>query len=45
MIDAFAESQGIAMNTVHCKAIFGKGLSGSFDISFLCLSLFVVVIV
>ncbi|KAI5384993.1 peptidyl-tRNA hydrolase, mitochondrial isoform X1 [Lathyrus oleraceus] len=25
MIDAFAESQGIAMNTVHCKAIFGKG--------------------
>jgi len=25
MIDAFAESQGIAMDTVHCKAIFGKG--------------------
>jgi len=25
MIDAFAESQGIPMDTVHCKAIFGKG--------------------
>ncbi|KAJ9183144.1 hypothetical protein P3X46_007048 [Hevea brasiliensis] len=25
MIDAFAESQGILMNTVHCKAIFGEG--------------------
>ncbi|GAU41626.1 hypothetical protein TSUD_81110 [Trifolium subterraneum] len=28
MIDAFAESQGIAMDTVHCKAIFGKGFVG-----------------
>lgn len=27
MIDAFAESHGIPMNTVHCKAIFGQGLS------------------
>lgn len=26
MIDAFAESQGIPMNTAHSKAIFGKGL-------------------
>lgn len=26
MIDAFAESQGISMDTVHCKALFGKGL-------------------
>lgn len=26
MIDAFAESQGISMNTVHCKATFGQGL-------------------
>ncbi|XP_060672636.1 peptidyl-tRNA hydrolase, mitochondrial [Ziziphus jujuba] len=26
MIDAFAESQGIAMDTVHCKAIFGQGI-------------------
>ncbi|CAL2262647.1 unnamed protein product [Prunus armeniaca] len=25
MIDAFANSQGIEMSTVHCKAIFGKG--------------------
>ncbi|KAM7523132.1 hypothetical protein LguiA_013034 [Lonicera macranthoides] len=25
MIDAFAESQGISMDTVHCKALFGKG--------------------
>lgn len=25
MIDVFAQSQGIAMNTVHCKAIFGQG--------------------
>ncbi|XP_070674776.1 peptidyl-tRNA hydrolase, mitochondrial isoform X2 [Malus domestica] len=28
MIDAFANSQGIAMNTVHCKAIFGQGFVG-----------------
>ncbi|KAK3026373.1 hypothetical protein RJ639_040462 [Escallonia herrerae] len=27
MIDAFAESQGIPMDTVHCKAVFGKGIS------------------
>ncbi|PWA67406.1 peptidyl-tRNA hydrolase family protein [Artemisia annua] len=26
MIDTFAESEGIAMDTVFCKAIFGKGL-------------------
>ncbi|KAK4773556.1 hypothetical protein SAY87_028575 [Trapa incisa] len=25
MIDAFAESQGISMDTVHCKALFGQG--------------------
>ncbi|KAM5582279.1 peptidyl-tRNA hydrolase, mitochondrial [Rosa sericea] len=25
MIDVFAQSQGIAMNRVHCKAIFGQG--------------------
>lgn len=25
MINAFAESQGIPMDTVHCKAIFGQG--------------------
>ncbi|XP_077210405.1 peptidyl-tRNA hydrolase family protein isoform X2 [Tasmannia lanceolata] len=28
MIDAFAESQGIPVNTVHCKALFGQGLVG-----------------
>ena len=37
MIDAFAESQGIPMDTVHSKAISGKGLSAalcfSFDVS------------
>lgn len=32
MIDAFAEAQGIPMDTVHSKAIFGKGLSAAFDI-------------
>ncbi|KAK6163615.1 hypothetical protein DH2020_000479 [Rehmannia glutinosa] len=26
-IDAFAKSQGISMDSVHCKAIFGKGQS------------------
>ncbi|KAL6519656.1 hypothetical protein OROHE_017346 [Orobanche hederae] len=26
LIDAFAKSQGISMDSVHCKAIFGKGL-------------------
>ncbi|KAL5541323.1 hypothetical protein UlMin_044583 [Ulmus minor] len=26
MIDAFAESQGIQMNSVHCKAVFGQGM-------------------
>ncbi|XP_075499692.1 peptidyl-tRNA hydrolase, mitochondrial [Primulina tabacum] len=25
LIDAFAKSQGISMDAVHCKAIFGKG--------------------
>ncbi|KAM6581752.1 hypothetical protein CsatA_005526 [Cannabis sativa] len=28
MIDTFAQSQGIEMNTVHCKAIFGQGFVG-----------------
>ncbi|PON64127.1 Peptidyl-tRNA hydrolase [Parasponia andersonii] len=28
MIDSFAQSQGIEMNTVHCKAIFGQGFVG-----------------
>ncbi|XP_057956473.1 peptidyl-tRNA hydrolase, mitochondrial isoform X2 [Malania oleifera] len=28
MIDAFAESQGIPLNTAHCKAIFGQGFVG-----------------
>ncbi|XP_010048078.2 peptidyl-tRNA hydrolase, mitochondrial isoform X1 [Eucalyptus grandis] len=28
MIDAFAESQGIPMSTVHCKAMFGQGFVG-----------------
>ncbi|XP_031261690.1 peptidyl-tRNA hydrolase, mitochondrial isoform X2 [Pistacia vera] len=28
MVDAFAESQGISMNTIHCKAIFGQGFVG-----------------
>ncbi|KAF3444398.1 hypothetical protein FNV43_RR14090 [Rhamnella rubrinervis] len=32
MIDAFAESQGIVMNTVHCKAIFGQGFVGDVPI-------------
>ncbi|XP_011089150.1 peptidyl-tRNA hydrolase, mitochondrial-like [Sesamum indicum] len=25
LVDAFAKSQGISMDSVHCKAIFGKG--------------------
>ena len=29
MIDTFAEAQGIEMNTLSCKAIFGQGLSSS----------------
>lgn len=28
LIDAFADSQGISMNTVHCKALFGQGFVG-----------------
>lgn len=28
LIDAFAESQGISMNSIHCKAIFGEGFVG-----------------
>ncbi|KAF6155184.1 hypothetical protein GIB67_019710 [Kingdonia uniflora] len=28
MIDAFAESQGISMDTAHCKAFFGQGVIG-----------------
>ncbi|RYR46805.1 hypothetical protein Ahy_A07g032633 [Arachis hypogaea] len=31
MIDAFAASVGIPMDTVHCKALFGKGLSLALD--------------
>lgn len=30
MIDVFAESLGIQMDTIHCKALFGKG-SGDID--------------
>lgn len=26
MIDVFAESVGITMNRVHCKAVFGEGM-------------------
>jgi len=37
MIDAFAESQGIAMDTVHCKAIFGKGFFSFIYSSFMSL--------
>ncbi|CAJ1938557.1 unnamed protein product [Sphenostylis stenocarpa] len=32
MIDAFAESQGIPMNTAHSKAIFGKGFVGEIPV-------------
>ncbi|KAI4345305.1 hypothetical protein L6164_012441 [Bauhinia variegata] len=28
LIDKFAESQGISMSTVHCKAVFGQGFVG-----------------
>ncbi|WCJ28877.1 Peptidyl-tRNA hydrolase family protein [Euphorbia peplus] len=28
LVDAFAKSVGISMNTVHCKAIYGEGLVG-----------------
>ncbi|KAM0937579.1 putative aminoacyl-tRNA hydrolase [Dioscorea sansibarensis] len=28
MIDAFAQSQGIQMSSIHCKALFGEGLVG-----------------
>ncbi|KAB2060981.1 hypothetical protein ES319_A10G056500v1 [Gossypium barbadense] len=28
MIDAFAKAQGIEMNTLNCKAIFGQGFVG-----------------
>ncbi|XP_020242741.1 peptidyl-tRNA hydrolase, mitochondrial-like [Asparagus officinalis] len=28
MIDVFAESQGIPMSSVHCKALFGEGMVG-----------------
>ena len=45
MIDAFAESIGIPMDTVHCKAIFGKGLSTALGLLllflFVSLSVFV----
>ncbi|KAF8403971.1 hypothetical protein HHK36_012081 [Tetracentron sinense] len=34
MIDALAESQGISMNSVHCKALFGKGLFDSSNFFF-----------
>lgn len=33
MIDAFAKSQGISMDTVHCKALFGKGISTFFNLT------------
>lgn len=34
MVDAFAESQGISMDKVHCKALFGQGLFlGSFELT------------
>ena len=26
MIDVFAESVGIPMNRIHCKAVFGEGM-------------------
>jgi hypothetical protein len=29
MIDAFAQSQGISMTTLHFKALFGEGLAPS----------------
>ncbi|PIA53955.1 hypothetical protein AQUCO_00900497v1 [Aquilegia coerulea] len=32
MIDAFADSHGIPMDRVHCKAIFGQGLIGGVPI-------------
>ncbi|KAG8387369.1 hypothetical protein BUALT_Bualt02G0014200 [Buddleja alternifolia] len=38
-IDAFAKSQGISMDTVHCKAIFGKGLFHIIAISYYCVCL------
>ncbi|XWS70892.1 hypothetical protein CRYUN_Cryun03dG0088700 [Craigia yunnanensis] len=28
MTDTFAEAQGIEMNTLNCKAIFGQGFVG-----------------
>lgn len=33
-IDAFAESLGISMDSVHCKSIFGKGLLDIIDMHF-----------
>lgn len=33
MIDAFAEAQGIEMDTLNCKAIFGQGLLSSSSFS------------
>ncbi|KAG8387368.1 hypothetical protein BUALT_Bualt02G0014100 [Buddleja alternifolia] len=39
LIDAFAKSQGISMDTVHCKAIFGKGLFHIIAISYYCVCL------
>ncbi|XLU64594.1 hypothetical protein S245_023803, partial [Arachis hypogaea] len=32
MIDAFAASVGIPMDTVHCKALFGKGFVGNIPV-------------
>ncbi|RYQ86898.1 hypothetical protein Ahy_B10g106508 isoform B [Arachis hypogaea] len=32
MIDAFAASVGIPMDTVHCKALFGKGFVGDIPV-------------
>lgn len=35
MIDVFAESVGIPMNRVHCKAVFGEGMF-TFYVIILC---------
>lgn len=38
MIDVFAESVGIPMNRVHCKAVFGEGMFTFYiiNIRFIC---------
>lgn len=45
MIDAFAESQGIQMNEVHSKAIFGKGTFANRCMHFMFVSLSVLVVI